>query len=209
MSQVPFPWDSFFPQSCEIPGLLSPRMPSCLSRNTYFGAVTGIGSPGACALPSPGVWFALRPYPPSPVGLQESHLLAHWLINIPPTRTIKQGSSFRSGKFWFYWKVSYVKCFAGAHRWEDDLLKQACERTHDVKKIWPTGGRRCLMTLVPSYSLLVIVCRDFIERNGVLEASWHFCGLGPIVRVKWKFLDISPDTDSHGVLLRQTHMVCC
>ena len=29
------------------------------------------------------------------------------------------------------------------------------------------------------------------------------------VILKWEFLDMSCDTDSHGVLLRQTHVVFC
>lgn len=62
---------------------------------------------------------------------------------------------------------------------------------------------------MPCYSLLVIVCHDFIERNvpnthgGVLVASCSFRGLGPTGRKKWKFLDMSADTDSLDVLLRQ------
>jgi hypothetical protein len=56
--------------------------------------------------------------------------------------------------------------------------------------------------------LLSSTCGDFIERNTtkktswfVLEASCHFCRLGSMGRVR------SADTDSPGVLLRQTHLV--
>ena len=58
------------------------------------------------------------------------------------------------------------------------------------------------MVLVPGHSLMVIVCPDIIEGNGgVMEASCHFCGLRPTGTMKWNFLDMSPDTDSCGVLL--------
>jgi hypothetical protein len=60
---------------------------------------------------------------------------------------------------------------------------------------------------MPCHSSLVIICCDFIERNalkpsdGVLVTFWYFCGLGSIGRV------MSANTDSSGVLLRQTLMV--
>ena len=62
---------------------------------------------------------------------------------------------------------------------------------------------------------LVIICCGFIEKNikkmfgAVLPASCCFCGLRLIDRVKWKFLDMSADTDSGEILSRQTHMVFC
>lgn len=39
--------------------------------------------------------------------------------------------------------------------------------------------------------------------GGVLVVSCCFCGLGSTGRVRWKFLDMSADRDSRGILLRQ------
>ena len=68
---------------------------------------------------------------------------------------------------------------------------------------------------MPYHCLLVIICHDSIERNtpktsgGVLAASHYFQGLRQIGRVKWKFLDMSGDTDLCGLLLRETHVELC
>jgi hypothetical protein len=84
------------------------------------------------------------------------------------------------------------------------LLKQTCERIHDVKqedKHNPPACGWCWMVMVhpaiPYWSSFV-----FIERNaqttsgGVLADPCQLHRLGKIVRVKWKFLDMSADTDS-------------
>jgi hypothetical protein len=58
-------------------------------------------------------------------------------------------------------------------------------------------------------SLLVIICHDFREKctKRLLVVFWWLLATlvdsRSIVRGKWKFLDMSADTDSHGVLLRQ------
>lgn len=56
-----------------------------------------------------------------------------------------------------------------------------------------------------------MVCQDFTESiKKLLVVFWWLLAAsvdGPIGRVKWKFLDVSADADSCGVLLTQTHGV--
>jgi hypothetical protein len=52
------------------------------------------------------------------------------------------------------------------------------------------------------YILPFLTGRDFIERNAPKNFWWCFGAFLPLLdsgRVKWKFLDMSADTDSHGV----------
>jgi hypothetical protein len=90
---------------------------------------------------------------------------------------------------------------------------------HDIKKEYkydPTDGGQGWMVLlhlaIPYWSSLVMTSEKETEQKtsgGVLVAFCCFCRLGLIGRVKWKFLNMSADTDSYGVLLRQIQMVFC
>ena len=124
-----------------------------------------------------------------------------------------------SKNFWFLWRLSCaVWCFSGnclmrgcffwsrhmVYFWNlsgkracDVLLAQTRERTHDVRKGYkynPTDSGRGCDIGSPCHSLLIIFCRDFIEREKrtICVMFWQLPPASASTRADCQTLSVSP-----------------